>query len=348
MGNPEDGVALQLAGDDWPELHRRGGVDDEHHVFAQALRLGDHALLRLRQRQVVGRAVGIGVEFDVRALLAAPGDEHQGGAIGSGGGLLIAGRIELGDGEIAPQRALAALGGAGALRLREDDGLAHLGHAVDDLGIQPQAAVVEGVVGADRLVRPLGGAGGRALAVDGAAEGVAQGHHLRVGGQRQNAVVLQQDAALGVDALRHRIARVPGGLGGLILLLIVPPVQVPGLDDGPGPGPEELVEGGFHHDGSGVQHNADHQDDRHQRDHPAVSFLLVRLICHPGTRLSSEKAGLEPVSPIPARPGSEIISLQSGCRTRCWCGREPQRCRTRCRWCPRCRSGCRPDGAARR
>ena len=73
--------------------------------------------------------------------------------------------------QLAAQRALAALGGAGSLRLLELDDLARLGDAVDDLGVHLQAAVVQRGVGGDGIVVPFGGAGGRALPVDWGAEG---------------------------------------------------------------------------------------------------------------------------------------------------------------------------------
>ena len=118
-------------------VSRRSAQPCLYHVLAQALRLRDHALLRLGQGQIVGRAVGVGVVLDVGALLAALGDEHQGGP----------------------------------LRLLELDDLARLGDAVDDLGVHLQAAVVQRGVGGDGIVVPFGGAGGRALPVDWGAEG---------------------------------------------------------------------------------------------------------------------------------------------------------------------------------
>ena len=221
------------------ELHGGGGVDDDDGLVAGGLGRRNDALLLHGELQLVlallvvgGLVVGgevlgdAGVQVaqqvagEVAALAAATADDHQGGGAGDGGLRLAAVR---GEGNLAD-----VVGGRGRV-VHGDVGLGVVGVVVVDPAEGGLVDVEAG--GGNAVVHVHAGVGvngaGAGAAIDGVGGIAAQQGDLGTGGQRQRAVVLQQDGALAQDLVDDLVGG-SGGLGAAAVLGVIV-VGVPAL-----------------------------------------------------------------------------------------------------------------------
>ena len=206
----DDGVDLEVAGHEVADLHGGGANDHHHDGAADAPGGGDGAPLALREREVVGRAVGVGVHLLVLSLLAGARDEDDARSLGVLGYAVVDGGVVLVDAAVAAQDGPGLPGSRGALGLLERLGVACRAHGVRGGAVDRE--VREAPLRRHRVDRPLGRAARGELPVDGVEVGAPERHDHGALRQRQDARVLEEHRALVLHAGRNLV----GGLLGLI------------------------------------------------------------------------------------------------------------------------------------
>ena len=188
---PDEAIHREVAGHEVADLKRRRAHEHDHDVSALGLRCGNRATLVLGERQIVRRAIRVGIVLLVLALLAGAGDEDDTRGILVLFYPVIDRRIVLIDAAVAAESRPRLAGSQRPWRLFERFGLSCRLHCIDSRIVDREGR--KALFRRHRILHPLGRAARCILSIDRIQVRIAERHDDRALCKRKRSVVLQED-----------------------------------------------------------------------------------------------------------------------------------------------------------